>query len=151
MHVGVVSQLSLAKQDTVADPDRKYSLSQLYVTVPPNFVLDDVPGDPLGMEGGVPQSTAVYMQGYICNKENNCLILVIVALSDNFQTFSLTFTNNAPITPCSLRLTCSHCSTRQFISIIASVCSCSSLQSKRASWTVSNDSIGEGWEVWTSC
>ena len=54
-----MSQFPLAKQDTVADSDRVYPLLQLYVTVPPNVVLDGVPGDPLEMDGGeLPQLTA---------------------------------------------------------------------------------------------
>ena len=52
-----MSQLPLAKQDTVADPDRMYPLLQLYVTVPPKFVLDGVPEVQSLMEGGEPQST----------------------------------------------------------------------------------------------
>ena len=58
MHVGIVLQPPLAKQDTIADPDRVYPLLQLYVTVPPKVVLDGVPGDPLEIDGGEPQSTA---------------------------------------------------------------------------------------------
>ena len=30
----------------------------VYITIPPKFVLDGVPGVPLKMEGGEPQSTA---------------------------------------------------------------------------------------------
>ena len=58
-HIGLVLQSPIAKQDTVADPDRTYPLLQLYVTVPLNVVLLGVPGEPLGMAGGVPQSIAV--------------------------------------------------------------------------------------------
>ena len=60
VHVGLVLQDPLDKQVTVGDPDRMYPLLQLYVTVPPNVVLVGVPGDPLVMEGGDPQSIAVY-------------------------------------------------------------------------------------------
>lgn len=52
-------QRPLAKQNTVADPDRVYPRLQLYVTVPLNVVLLGVPGNPFEMEGGVPQATGV--------------------------------------------------------------------------------------------
>ena len=58
VQVGLVFQPPLAKQDTVADPDKVYPLLQLYVTVPPKVVLDGVPGDPLVIDGGGPQLTA---------------------------------------------------------------------------------------------
>ena len=57
VHSGVVSQLPLPKQDTVADPDRMYPLLQLYVTLPPKVVLDGLPEVPSEMVGGEPQST----------------------------------------------------------------------------------------------
>ena len=59
VHVGLVLQDPLDIQVTVADPDRKYSLVQLYITVPPTVVLVGVPGDPLVMEGGDPQPIVV--------------------------------------------------------------------------------------------
>ena len=57
-HIGCELQSPVAKQDTIANPDRVYPLSQLYITDSPNVVLDVVPGKPLEMIGGEPQSTA---------------------------------------------------------------------------------------------
>ena len=57
-HVGCELQSPLAKQDTIANPDRVYPLSQMYITDFPKVVLDGVPGEPLEMIGGEPQSTA---------------------------------------------------------------------------------------------
>ena len=59
VQTGLILQAPVAKQDTVADPDKVYPLLQLYVSVPPNDVLVGVPGEPLEIEGGEPQSTAV--------------------------------------------------------------------------------------------
>ena len=59
VQTGLVLQAPVAKQDTVADPDRMYPLLQLKVNVPPNVVLDSVPGIPSEMDGGEPQSTAI--------------------------------------------------------------------------------------------
>ena len=77
-----MSQLPLAKQDTVADPDRMYPLLQLYVTVPPKVVLDGVPEDPSDMEGGEPQSTAavailnIVRASYYCSKWSPAYTLI---------------------------------------------------------------------------
>ena len=79
VHVGVVLHTPLAKQDTVADPNRVYPLLQLYVTVPPKIVLDGVPGDPLEIDGGGPQSTAyIHIQQKI--KIINCACIVTLLM-----------------------------------------------------------------------
>ena len=59
VHNGKELHIPVARQAIMADPERVYPMSQLYVTVPPNVVLVGVPGDPLVMLGGGPQSTAV--------------------------------------------------------------------------------------------
>ena len=45
-------QSLLAKQVTIADPDRMYPLLHLYITIPPKVVLDGVPEVPSKTEGG---------------------------------------------------------------------------------------------------
>ena len=52
-------QLADVRHFTVAFPDSTNPVSQLYVTTPPNVALVGIPGDPLSMEGGGPQETAV--------------------------------------------------------------------------------------------
>ena len=54
-----------------------------------------------------------------------------------------TFTSNTLSTPCSVRLTCSLCYTRQSIPNITAVCSHSSFQSGSGIWTVADHSIGK--------
>ena len=63
----------------------------------------------------------------------------------------ITFTGGIGSTPCSVRLTCSLCSTRQSMPNITAVCSHSSFQSGSGIWTVADHSIGEGENGADSC
>ena len=55
---GTGLQLADARHTTVVFPNSTNPVSQLYVTTPPNVVLEGVPGNPLSMEGGEPQEIA---------------------------------------------------------------------------------------------
>ncbi len=55
-------QFPLSLQVTIADSDRLYPLSHLYLVVPPNMVLDGVSEFPLEIDGGRLHDTAAHIQ-----------------------------------------------------------------------------------------
>ena len=134
-----------------------YPLLQLYVAMLWYVVVVNIL-DPPSIVGGVPQSTTANeyttQDKYIHVRLHVWLLEVITTVIQTCRNDqNLTWTSNVPSTPCSIRLTYSrvHCITRQFISSNTAVCSCSSLQSRRGSWTVCDDSIGEHCKVITGC